>query len=74
MRTLQLVWGNVSDGLSRDITCPACGFVNSNTRVNDLKALKCPQCHHYFVWEGRPFDMDSLKQNSKKSIWKRIFR
>ena len=45
----------VSEGLAIDVVCPACGFVNSNTRVNDLKALRCPQCNHYFVWDGRPF-------------------
>lgn len=66
---------NVSDGLSRDITCPACGFVNINTRVSDLKALKCPQCHHYFVWDGRAFDLQALKaQEHKQCFWKRIFR
>lgn len=66
---------NVSDGLSRDITCPACGFVNINTRVSDLKALKCPQCHHYFVWDGRPFDLQALKaQERKKCFWNRIFK
>lgn len=66
---------NVSDGLSRDITCPACGFVNINTRVSDLKALKCPQCHHYFVWDGRPFDLQALKaQEHNKCFWNRIFK
>lgn len=46
----------VSEGLAKDVVCPACGFVNGNTRVNGLKALRCPKCNHYFVWDGRPFE------------------
>ena len=65
---------NVSAGLSKDITCPACGYVNSSTVVDGLKALKCPQCHHYFVWDGRPLELKPSDNKEKKGFWRKIFK
>lgn len=51
----------VSESLSKGVVCPACGYVNERTRVNRLKALKCPKCYHYFVWDGRPLKLKTSK-------------
>lgn len=65
---------NVSEGLSKDIVCPACGFVNAGSHVDGLKALKCPHCHHYFVWDGRPFELPKPQPSKKnKGFWSRLW-
>lgn len=74
--------GWLSDNLSSNVTCPECGF-KTRKAIKDLKALKCPQCKHLFVWDGRPFNIphlstsEELQGNSKEKrprFWNQLFK
>ena len=78
--TVKIDTEKVSEGIAQNITCPSCGFVNENYNVNTLKTLKCPKCHHYFVWDGQPFVIpknanknEDKTTKDKSSFWKRLF-
>ena len=78
--TMKVDVDKVSEGITQMITCPSCGFATDKITVNTLKTLKCPKCHHYFVWDGQPFIIpkaSSVMENKEKercSIWKRLFQ
>ena len=68
----------VSEGMTKNITCPSCGYVSEKKRVCDRSVLICPNCHHLFAWDGSPviLPMTVIKQESggNDSFWSRLLR
>lgn len=74
--TLKVDFDKVTEEITRNVTCPSCGFVSENYEVNRLKVQNCPRCHHYFVWDGRPVELPMTKtekdKEEKPSLWRRL--
>lgn len=74
--TMKVDIEKVSEGVTKDITCPSCGFVSEKKRVYDCSVLQCKQCHHLFAWDGSPVQlpMSSKNENSEErpSFWRRL--
>ena len=67
----------VSEGMTKNITCPACGHVSDKKRVFDSSVLKCPNCYHLFAWDGSPVKLPMSvavdnKNGDQKSFWSRL--
>lgn len=74
--TMKVDTDNVSEGLTINIPCPSCGFITPKKKEAKLQTLKCPQCHHYFAWDGQPFTFpkktEETTHKDNESFWKRI--
>ena len=73
--TMKIDLEKVSEGITKDITCPSCGHISEKKRVNDLSVLKCPNCHHLFAWDGSPVNIPMTKGtifNDNDSFWDRL--
>ena len=68
--TMKVDLDKVSEGVTKQITCPSCGFVSEKHSVNTLKVQTCPHCHHYFVWDGRPIELPMRSSKEKPSLLK----
>lgn len=68
--TMKVDLDKVSEGVTKQITCPSCGFVSEKHTVNTLKVQICPHCHHYFVWDGRPIELPMRSSKEKPSLLK----
>ena len=68
--TMKVDLDKVSEGVTKQITCPSCGFVSEKHSVNTLKVQTCPHCHHYFVWDGRPVELPMRSSKEKPSLLK----
>ena len=74
--TMKVDSDKVSEGLTQDVTCPSCGYIDEKNTINSIQVLTCPKCHHYYVWDGQPFkysESNPIIIPEKRSFWKRLF-
>lgn len=72
--TMKIDLDAVSDGLTKNITCPSCGCVSEKKRADGMVVFKCSNCHHMFAWDGSPvsLQMHTKKPEVKESFWNRL--